>query len=315
MFKISIRIFLFLLAICSFIGLLSSIYWFFDLFNHFRVQAVIASIILCFAAFMFDKKSLKFATLILIGNLILFAIPILKTNNNLTTAMQADETPMNIVFANVETSNTDYELAKKVLLAQNPDIIALAEIDNQWVSNLIALKKIYPYTVELPSNGNFGMALYSKIPFTVELTKPGTYQIPFLTLDFKTFILIVAHPFPPINKQASQENKHYLKSIANHHAFSNKPVIIAGDLNCTLWGDALKPIIEKGYKRINNLGVDYTFPTGWLPFALQIDHFFINKAVRSKFKVLDYIGSDHYPIQAIIHFTNDDKPDVPLAQL
>src|SRR5207302_6139311 len=117
-----------------------------------------------------------------------------------------------------------------------------------------------------------------------EVKNPGDYPRPFFVLEFERFTLIVVHPFPPISEPGSQENKHYLKSIANHHAPSNKPVIIAGDFNCTLWGDALKPLIEKGYKRINSLGVDYTFPTGWLPFALQIDHFFINKAVRSQFK-------------------------------
>ncbi len=313
MFEIGIRTLIFLLTLFSFIGLLSSSVWFFDLFNHFRVQAVLVSIILCFAAFMFDKNSLKFASLVFIGNLILFATPILKTNNTLKT-VQADETPTNIVFANVEIRNIDYALAKKVILAQNPDIIALAEINDEWVNNLSDLKKIYPYTIELPADHNFGMALYSKIPFKVEAKNPSTMPRPFLSLDFERFSLMVVHPFPPISKEGWQENKHYLKSIANYEATSNKPVIIAGDFNCTLWGDALKPIIKKGYKRIDTLGVDYTFPTGWLALALQIDHFFINKPVRSEFKVLDYIGSDHYPIQATLYFTNDDKQDVLLQQ-
>lgn len=303
MFKIIIRMFICILTLCSFIGLFSSISWFFDLFNHFRVQAVLASIILCFAAFMFDQNSLTFVSLVFIGNLILFAIPILKTNNTPTTAIHTDEAPTNIIFANVEIRNTDYSLAKKVILAQNPDIIALAEINDAWVQNLSELKKIYPYTIELPAHHNFGMALYSKTPFKVEVEKPNTLPRPFLKLDFEKFTLMVVHPFPPISEQGSQENKHYLKSIANFETSSNKPIIIVGDFNCTLWGDALKPIIKKGYKRINSLGIDYTFPSGWLPFAMQIDHFFINKPVRSNFKVLDYIGSDHFPIQATIHFT------------
>jgi endonuclease/exonuclease/phosphatase (EEP) superfamily protein YafD len=128
----------------------------------------------------------------------------------------------------------------------------------------------------------------------------GDYELPLAVLDFKEFRLIVAHPIPPISADNMLENKIYLETIAQNSINDDKAVIIAGDLNSTLWGDALTPLMHINLKRINPSGVAYTWPAQIPLFAMQIDHFFAKNIKAANFKVLGNIGSDHYPIQATI---------------
>ena len=298
--KLTLIVLSIFLAIASFSSLLSPAYWFFDLFNHFRVQVVIASIILWGISFIFDKRNFIFTTSILIGNIVLFMIPLLQTNANISEIKSDSIDKIIVVFSNVNSSNTNYSLIENVLLKDNPDIIVLCEVTPQLTENLKALRSIYPHTLELSRSDNFGLAIYSKPPFKARIKDVGLFKIPLVELNFKGYDLVVAHPFPPISELGLQENKTYLETIANISISSEKPLIVVGDFNSTLWGDALKPLIQAGFKRANRIGVGFTWPYYFPFFAMQIDHIFVRDSIVSNFKILENIGSDHYPIQAIV---------------
>jgi hypothetical protein len=188
------------------------------------------------------------------------------------------------------------------LTKENPDIVALVEVTTQSIKNFTTLKTLYPHTLELPRSDNFGLAVYSKRPFKAEVIRVGLFRIPLAKLNFKGFNLVVAHSFPPISEIGLQENKTYLKTIEHITSSSKGPLIVTGDFNCTLWGDALKPIIQAGLKRTNRMGIGFTWPTYFPLFMMQIDHIFIRDVFVSDFKILSNIGSDHYPIQATMSY-------------
>lgn len=298
--KLSINFLLFMLAICSFVSILSPIYWLFDLFNHFRIHALLASIILLFAALII-RKSIPLALCILIGNTILFFIPLYQSRGISEISDFDDRQKVKIVSANVFKNNNQYKNAIDVFTQESPDIIALTETDEIWIKNFNAVEDTYKYSIKHPRTDNFGLAVYSKLPFQAKMLDLGEYHLPLAVLDFKNFRLIIAHPIPPISRNNLHENKLYLEAIAENAQNQRKPVIIAGDLNSTLWGEALKPLFDVGLKRINTTGVAYTWPTQMPLIAMQIDHFFAKGITEADFKVLSNIGSDHYPILTTVN--------------
>lgn len=294
--KLALKFLLFIFAIFSFLSLFSSFYWPFDLINHFRIHAFLTSIILLVVILLFSRKDFALALFILIGNAILFFLPLYKSSGISKISHFDSSHKIEILTANVFIKNTQYRKAIDVITHERPDIIALTETDGRWIENFKAVENTYKYSLKNPRADNFGLAIYSKLPFQAEILDIGEYHLPLAILDFKKFRLIVAHPTPPISRNNLRENKTYLEAIAQNANNQNKPVIIAGDLNSTLWGEALNPLLDAGLKRINTTGVAYTWPTQMPLLAMQIDHFFAKGITEADFKVLSNIGSDHYPI-------------------
>ena len=299
------RILLWLLVACSFAGLLSPLYWFFDLFNHFRAHALLASIGFFATALAFDKASLKLAATVLSANTVLCLMPIVSTSGLETWNSPHDSRDgVKIVSSNVYTANTNYQRAIEVTTKADPDIIAFTEMDARWIENVASLKKTYPHTLKHPRSDNFGIAVYSKLPFKPEIYPIGKLELPLAVLEFEHFTLIVAHPIPPTTKENLAENITYMHAIAERSSKSGKPVVLAGDLNTTIWGGAIQPLVGAGLKRVNRLGFAFTWPVQ-IPFlALQIDHFFARNVASADFKVREDIGSDHFPIEASFNFPN-----------
>lgn len=234
-------------------------------------------------------------------NSLLFLTPLYKTNGikGIIGKQNKSET-INIISSNVYTANNNYKTAIDLFYSNNPDLIVLTETDENWIKNLIPLEGRYQYRLAHPRSDNFGMAIYSRLPFDAKIIEIGNYKLPLAILDFEKFRLILAHPIPPISFESFEENKLYINAIAEYSKMSKKPVIIAGDLNATLWGGAIKPLIAADLKRINLYGIAYTWPTHFSLLAMQIDHFFARGIKEANFKVLPSIGSDHFPIQAIV---------------
>lgn len=294
------------LAACSVFGLFAPFYWLFDLYNHFRPHAVVAALLLMVAALTVHRRYLLAAFGIAMLNAVLIGIALYQTQGIERLAEDVDHaSTTTIVFANVLTSNRQYELATKVLSQPNADIIALAEVNTAWLDELVSIENDYPYQAPHPREDNFGLAIFSKRPFQAEYVLVGDYKRPLAIADFSDFILIVAHPVTPITKKGAEENRRYLEYIADYASHTSKPLIVTGDLNATLWGDAMRSVYRAGMKRINPLGVAYTWPS-IAPFVpMQLDHFFAKSIKASDFEVLEYTGSDHFPVMATIAITNE----------
>jgi endonuclease/exonuclease/phosphatase (EEP) superfamily protein YafD len=292
---------LYALTAFSIAGLFSSFVMLLDLFNHFRVHALIASIVLGVGYYSFDRDKLKFPIILLAINAILFSIPLFKTSGiHEFTPEPSALRPLRIAFSNVYANNKEFEKTVETLTSEDPDVIALVEINERWIANLSSLDAHYPYRLTRPRSGNFGMAIYSRLPFSAKMLDVGTYGLPLAIMDFEKFKFIVAHPFPPISPNAMMQNEAYLVEIARNVRKTSGPVIVAGDLNGTLWGNALKPLFDVGLKRINASGIAYTWPAHMAFLAIQIDHFFARGLSEANFRVLPDMGSDHYPIEALI---------------
>lgn len=303
--KLSVFQALVLICVCSLVGLLSKTFWLFDLFNHFRPQAFLASFLLCFVSlWLKDKKGVLLAVLVMMLNAGLmlerfYAFPAVQ-NSSQVSYVEGQTRNISVIFSNVLTSNTNHQLLFDTISKHRPDVLVTTEVDEKWKTALEVNKSLYPFSIAIPRPDNFGMAIFSKIPFKGERYDVGDYGLPLIVLDFEDFALIAAHPIPPLSQNNSGELHAYTRKIAEAVRNIKKPLVLIGDLNATLWSDTVNDLRGLGIKRTNQLGFAWTWPSGFFPLAIQIDHIFVRDVVMADFKVLPYIGSDHFPVKTNI---------------
>ncbi len=289
---------LWVLMICSIAGFFSFAHWTFDLFNHFRPNALIASVLFCYLAYLFNRRLLWLSVAItcLNGVVLVPALQRVDFVPELADTQEAGET-ITVVFANVLTSNDEYDKTIDVLTRDDPDIIALSEVNNRWVGALEQLEQTYPYTIPYPRSDNFGMAVYSKLPFNSALEPFGLYGIPLGKLDFGEYQLAIGHPVVPRSLANVQDNWAYIEALGEFAKESDKPTVIVGDLNSTVFSPAMDPLLTDGIQKVSTGLLSYTWPIFLPVLGLQLDHIFARGIPAAQGELLDEIGSDHYPVR------------------
>jgi len=297
----NITIFLLFVLVCSLSGFLAPYYWFFDLFNHFRPQAFLAGFIILMPAIYFrDKLNIILAALIIIINaaLIISRINAFGPAYNISSSNET----IQIISINVLTSNTNHNAMIRLAEKYQPDVLVLIEVNGRWIEALKPIEQNYRYVLKHPRADNFGIAVYAKAPFDGSVLDIGKYHLPLARLDFDSYTLLAAHPLPPTQQDYAIELAKYMKHIAVVAAKNDRPMIVAGDFNASLWSNNMMPFIAAGLKPSNRTGLAWTWPAISLPLlAVQIDHIFTRHAEAKTFDVLENTGSDHFPIRAVIN--------------
>jgi endonuclease/exonuclease/phosphatase (EEP) superfamily protein YafD len=209
------------------------------------------------------------------------------------------------LVSNVYVANDEHELLRQRIAEENPDLVGLVEVNSTWISKLESLRAGYPYHFEVPDERFVGLALYSRLPLSnprvLDLGPPST---PAIAATVKTqtgeLELILAHPVPPMNAEFIRQRNAQILSISRYVGTSGKPIVLAGDLNITMWNDGYRPLSETGglQNARDGHGVGPTWPSV-LPIGVPIDHILATRDVALReFRVLRSIGSDHLPISA-----------------
>ena len=291
-------------ALCSLAGVFAGVVELLDLFNHFRPQAVAAAMLLGLLALVVRRPLAWYALLIIVFNSGLMAQRLYKTG---APQAQQQGRPLRIMASNVFTPNVSYAQALERVAQAQPDVVAFIETDQRWITELAPLANAYPHSFKLPRPDNFGMLVYAKEPFTARIEHTQVLALPIAVLEFADYRIISIHTMPPLNTRAMQDNRAYLKEVADIANRSDKPVAVVGDFNSTLWSDALSPLVEAGLKRMNPLGFAYTWPTQIPLLAIQIDHVLAKGMNPIDFKVLESMGSDHFPVLATVELQSGNQ--------
>lgn len=294
---------LILVAVCSLIGLMGSFFWFFDLFNHFRVQALVVGFIFLIPALLSKKKFDIIIVILLIalnGGLILEKLYSFGVLTPQPVIQNTDQ--LKLLSINLLTQNKNHDDVLSLIKDNEPDVIVALELGSEWKEAFLSLEETYPHKFAKSRNDNFGIGIYSKRPFKGTVEYIGDHAAPIILAEFSDFILIGAHPTPPVGGKFAQQLNDYIARISSISSAETSPVILAGDFNATLWSTTLNALIDSGFRTANRKGLAWTWSTSWirLPFAMQIDHIFLRGANVEKFQVLQHIGSDHFPIMADI---------------
>jgi vancomycin resistance protein VanJ len=270
-----------------------------DMISPFRIQfLVLAAAGLLVTLLLKRRWLIGLALLVLAVNVAPVTYRIL---NRPVLPAQAQGKPVSLVFSNVLTGNPEHAKVFSLVEAESPDIFAAAETSPEWTTALEALSERYPYRYG-PDLGIFGVAIYAQRPFKAEVFELGTRGMTAARADFGDFVLYVAHPMPPANTILTVDNHMYLDALAVRISAETKPVVLAGDLNATLWSGSLKSLLAQKMQWPSGSGVTHTWPDGRPWLGIQIDHVLTKGAKAGRFKVLTPVGSDHLPVRTDLVF-------------
>lgn len=266
--------------------------WWLDLFNHFAfVWAVLAAF-----GMMNALAGGSRTVAALCGGLALVHGARWSSVVGHLTGPSSLDGALSIASANVLTSNPDAGPLLAWIEDRQPDVVVLVEVDRAWLERLAPLRESHPHVVEVPRSDNFGVAVFSRVPFDApEVVSWSAHGLPSLTVPLVDGPLLVAtHPVPPVSSGAAADRDAHLAALAA--LLATEDVVVAGDLNVTPWS----PHFPGGLGR--EACAPGTWPSGLpAPLRIPIDHILAGpgRAVVAR-EVGPPIGSDHRPVMAWI---------------
>lgn len=223
-----------------------------------------------------------------------------------------------VFISNVLMSNRNVEGYLALVRGEAPDLILAAETDAWWEERLRVLEGDYPHTVKYPLANTYGMLLYSRlrlvapeVKFLVEPDVPSIHT----GVELASGVLVelhCLHPRPPhpVTSKDTVERDAELLLVAKSVKETDRPVIVAGDLNDVAWSHTttlfqkisrlLDPRIGRGFYN--------TYNAKYPVFRYPLDHLFHSAHFRLlSLKRLGPFGSDHFPISVVLSYEPEAK--------
>lgn len=148
-----------LILVASVFGFLGRLFWFFDLFSHFRVQYMQLCLVLIGIA-LWKRLNKRAIALVLLACLnYAFVLPLY-----FGKPAPASETPLRAMLMNLNASNGNAEQVMEAIRNADPDLLLLEEVTPKWAVELAVLDMDYKYRIAEPQAGCFGIMLLSKYP-------------------------------------------------------------------------------------------------------------------------------------------------------
>ncbi len=298
--------------LCSLLGFGGGFWWLLDLAAHFRLQyLLVAVVLLLWSAWRRQKLAIWLAAACLLLNLV-WVLPLYFKVRPLAASQaasqaesQAEKQSLRILLANVHTSNPDKQRLLELVHKEDPDLLALQEIDTAWVTALQPLSAAYPHQLVRPRSDNFGIGLWSKRPLAAaELRFWGEAIIPSiqarLLLQGKTWNLLLTHPLPPLGASNTGWRDGQLAELAKVARDLGPRTLLLGDLNTSMYAGVFKNLVRDSglLDSSQGFGPQPSWPAG-LPWLLRIpiDHCLHSPDLQVLRRSLGPdIGSDHLPV-------------------
>jgi len=215
---------------------------------------------------------------------------------------------LKVLSYNVLWSNKQYDQAIDLINRERPDIIAFQEAQAPWQKALTALKTDYPYHVGATK---LEIEVYSKLPLTnTKIELYGTYRglvISDVQIGNNLIKFIATHAYPQLyfgSEGWKIRNQHLEVGIAEYARNLKQSVVIAGDLNVSIWSPFYRSLIKKSnlHDARQGFGVlpsHSVINPSYASLSAPIDHCLVSQDIQVKnFATGENIGSDHLPIIA-----------------
>jgi endonuclease/exonuclease/phosphatase (EEP) superfamily protein YafD len=199
----------------------------------------------------------------------------------------------------------------------DPDLLVLQEYRPHWHRAFHqALQPDYPHNASFIREDDFGLAIYSRLPFAgpvdfaVRLGDAGTPQArSVLRLADRDVALYNVHLMPPKGLSWVMEQRREFADLLELLGDEELPVIFCGDFNFTnasVFADELARLGLIDAHRSGGRGRGATWPVlsffRYLP-GIRLDHVFLSKELTSTRSWTGVgHGSDHRPVIAEIGF-------------
>ncbi|OLT62485.1 endonuclease/exonuclease/phosphatase family protein [Moorena bouillonii] len=234
--------------------------------------------------------------------------------------------PMGLFLFNVSSSNTQYGDAIALVKEEKPTIAAFLEAKDPWPEQLEELRDILPYTISIPE---LQIEVYSRLPLQeseiLEYGKSRGLVKLDLSIAGADASVIVTHSYPQfyfgkqgdLGEQGWQwRNQDLEDEIGNYIKQIEKPVVLIGDLNVTMWSPYYKRLIESSGLRDARAGFgilptlsQFSPANPWL--SIPVDHCLVSPDVKViKMRTGPDLGSDHLPVITDIALRPSQKSEV-----
>lgn len=223
-----------------------------------------------------------------------------------------DEHVGRVAHMNVHEANNRYDAVISAALLIRADILSIQEVDSIWLEKLEqGLAREYPWHLHGPGERNYGIALFSRIPFDrVEvLDLDGLPAIQALvTFDSVSLRVIAAHLRSPVSSPDWKQRNRQWSTLANLVTSSNTPTCLLGDLNTVPWDNAFVQFVATTGMHTGAGVLAPTWPA-FTGFALiPLDHILLSKGCAMDAKeTLTIPGSDHLGFVTRIRHCNAAK--------
>ena len=271
--------------------------WPLELFEHFRAQYLVISVVVVVACAALRVRG--FFDTALIAALVNLAL--------LVTGMRPARdipagTPVRVLLLNVHTSSSSFADVRALIADTNADLVALVEVDRRWLDALAPALTAYA-PLEHPRDDNFGLALYARGSLTGEAAALGT-QLPSLvaratTISGTSLGIVLTHPLPPVSSRASTDLTAHLVAVAHAARAAGDPVIVLGDFNTTPWSRPFATLLATSglCDTRDGFGLQATFPSSLALARIPIDHVLTSCAIGVRDRRVERdVGSDHLPV-------------------
>lgn len=286
-------------TLAGFAGRLS---WVFDLFAQFQFQYLlsISVVIILLLALKRFKTSAIFGVCFVIN-----LAHILPYYWPLRSATEPGTGSLRAIALNVNTANEHYELVSNLILEHKPDIFVLTEVSAAWTKAMESLRSTYVHQKCLPREDNFGIAFYSKLPFTkCNVVELGDAGVPSIVAEFdfqgRTLTVLGTHPLPPIDNAYSRSRNTQIEAVGAYLASVAGPKVLLGDLNITPWSPYFGALLSTARLADSSRGrgLEMTWPTNHIWVArIPIDFCLVSEEITvSDTKIGANVGSDHFPL-------------------
>lgn len=286
------------------------LWWVFDLFTHFRLQYVIAAMVLGAVAVAAGARGAAMAlALVLVVHG--WAIKDLWVGGSADA--DAAGVPLRIVSANVLGSNPTPDKVLTFVRAAEADLVVLVEVGTErWDEVRSELGAFYPYQAPGPGQERDPVRLYSRHPvLNARVVEPEGGRRPYLEAELAVdtgrgadpVVVIGVHPPSPSPSDAADSRRRNLQldHIAETVANQVSPLIVAGDFNTSPWSPHFRDLLAATGLRnaADGHGWIATWPAWLWPARVPIDHVLIRgPVIAADVRRGPFIGSDHYPLIA-----------------
>lgn len=222
---------------------------------------------------------------------------------------------LSVYSVNAQFGFVDPALLLTEIQSLDPDLIIIQEHNPRVQTILPDLREIYPHIIEAMREDAFGMAILSKFPF---VGPPQTY--PYFGIDLKlpqirtvidvngTEIVVQGiHTLPPVSLSYLSEQRQQIRALAKWVPTETRPLIIAGDFNCTPESVAMNWMRQAGmsdaYTTLNpGRGTTWPMNAGLFSYiGVKIDYLLLGNGLTAlEAKTGQPIGSDHRSLFARI---------------
>jgi endonuclease/exonuclease/phosphatase (EEP) superfamily protein YafD len=285
---------------------------FFDLFNHLQLLLFFGTLAAAILALLFQMSWLwkGFALTGFVVSAWTFAPEWL--SSFAPRQPVSDVTTVTVMTHNIFGLNYDMNRVDAAIREEDPDIVALQEFFPEQAGLADLLRDRYPYGVRCQGGKRANLGLYSKLPFTAQMSEgecpenaQGRQRTAHIIVSFElstgaSFSLMTTHmdwPYP-----IERQREEFEDAAAAANAIEG-PLLVVGDFNSTPWSYAMKSFeAETGLRRETRNLLTYpelfTVPGGLArlePF-LPLDHVFQRGMNVSELHLGAETGSDHLPV-------------------